>query len=699
MSRQSLCVAIVPIVSSCALPAGVLWAQESTDPPQAAWNASEVLELVASARVARATLAASSDLQTYEARTEGHVYFFVDPEQGERYLIRIDQVAAEVRWEAPDRLQQHIVGERSETRLPVRDFDYYLDRLTLVPHGFGDEIRIGSGLDVAGVEHPLAPSRSPDLEVESYDYRLGDSLTLFVSGREEPVRIQEVAVRPRDPDRPGILGTIHLDRASASIVRMAFTFTPSSYVDPRNDRISVELDYGLWEGRYWLPNVQKIEVRREMPRLDLGIGTVIRAVLQVRDYTLDAPLHEQLSAMPSVTFLSLAERESFPFATTLYENMEEDGLGELVVDADPRELRARAMELLETVPESGLSPLRLHVPALSSALRYGRTEGVRVGVGGSFQPRPRTRIRGNVGYAVANSEGQVSVALEELLDSKWTLGARIRAHDMADLGLAPGSAPLISSLGALVKGEDYLDPFWVTGGSISLEYRTEDASRIAFEMGIERHSSASLELNSSPLRDSDVFRPVRPVAETELFRFDVDMGRSISLLGSGRGWGQLDAMLLHGQEGTGLGVSVGWDERWGLRSPANEIELTGIGWIWLGDPLPQGHRLLGGRGTIPGFAYRQFVGESAVTASLLGSTDLVGPLVRLRGGLHAGWSDGGDARVAERWGAAATNGPRASVSLGLGLGWDLLHLDLARGVNGGDWQLLLSIDRHWWDRL
>jgi hypothetical protein len=34
--------------------------------------------------------------------------------------------------------RQRIVGERSETRLPVRDFRYYLDRLTLVQYGFGD---------------------------------------------------------------------------------------------------------------------------------------------------------------------------------------------------------------------------------------------------------------------------------------------------------------------------------------------------------------------------------------------------------------------------------------------------------------------------------------------------------------------------------------------------------------------------------
>ena len=290
----------------------------------AAWDGPEALELVARGRQAREDLAASVDLQTYEARIEGHVYFFIDPEQGERYLIRVDQIATEVHWMAPDLVRQRVVGERSETRLPVQEFDYYLDRLTLVPHGFADEIQIGSGLDVRGVPHPFAQdAHTGGPEGAPYEFRLGESLSLSVPGRTEPIRIQEIGVRPRNQDLPGILGTIHVDLLSGSIVRMAFTFTPASYVDPRNERISVELDYGLWEGRHWLPNEQRIEVRREIPAVDIGVGTVIRAVLQVRGYTFDTPLPESFRSAPAVTFAPLEERISYPFFAELYDRMEE----------------------------------------------------------------------------------------------------------------------------------------------------------------------------------------------------------------------------------------------------------------------------------------------------------------------------------------------------------------------------------------
>jgi hypothetical protein len=212
------------------------------------WNEPRVLELVQRAREARRTLITHGGLESYRALTEGHIYFFVDPEEGERALIRLDQVAVELRWQAPDIVQQHILGNRSETRLPVREFRYYLDRLTLVQYGFGDEIQVGSGMDVAGVPHPFAPLPGGDPNLAPYDFRLADSLAIRLPGEPEPIRMHELEVRPRDPAAPGILGRVLVDRRSGSIVRMQFTFTPASYVDRRTDRIEVELDYGLWEG-------------------------------------------------------------------------------------------------------------------------------------------------------------------------------------------------------------------------------------------------------------------------------------------------------------------------------------------------------------------------------------------------------------------------------------------------------------------
>lgn len=704
MSRQPLSAAAAITVWSLVRCVGLAGAQETGSTESPAWNGPEVLELVALARRARETLATSTDLQTYEARTEGHVYFFLDPEQGERTLIRVDQIASEVRWMAPDYLRQRVVGERSETRLPVRDFDYYLDRLTLVPHGFADGIEVGSGHDVQGVPHPFAPAlrhdpSDDDRGAEAYDFLLGQSLALSVPGRSEPIRIQEIAVRIRNLDAPGILGTVHVDVASGSIVRMAFTFTPASYVDPRNERISVELDYGLWEGRYWLPNEQRIEVRREMPTLDIGVGTVIRAVLQVRDYTFNAPLPESFPSLPGVVFAPVQERRSYPFSVGLYDRMEEDDLSDLVVDPNLNELRARAVELLATAAPSGVSPLRFRISALSSAVRHDRVEGLRIGVGGSLRPSAGVQIRGDVGYPTAEARPQGTLRIERSVTPAWTVAVATRLRGLDGLGLSPGSAPLLSTFGALARGEDYLDPYWVSAGGFSIEHQANPSRAISFAMSIERHSSAKLKLSSAPLDGSRGFRPVRAVTGGEFFRLDIGLRQSLSLAAGGRGLGTIRATLLRGQEGGGIGILSEVEERWGAASRAREIELRATSWNWLGDPLPQGHRLLGGRGTVPGFPYRQWIGRHALAASLIGSTDGWGPWIRFRTGLHAGWSDGGDPLVEEAWKAESSGGPRTSVSIGLGLAWDIVRLDLARGLGGGEWQLLFSFDRRWWDRL
>ena len=697
MKRPRRAVAIWAFASAFCLATGELQGQAGTAPADAPWNTPDALALVERARFARSTLAASGDLLSYRARLDGQIYFFVDPEVGERHLIRIDQIAAELAWEAPDRLQQHVVGERSETRLPVREFDYYPDRLTLIPYGFGNEIRVGSGRDVARVVHPLAPAM-PTTGGELYDFQLGGSLTLVVPGRESPLRIRELAVRPRDPSRPGFVGTLHVDEDSGSLVRTTFTFTPASYVDPRNDQVAVEMDYALWEDRYWLPNVQRIEVRREIPGLDIGVGTIIRSVLRVSGYELNVAIPEEVLARPPITFAPPESRASFAFETGLYDRLELDGLQNLIVETDPRELRARAMEILGRSPPSGLSPFRFHLPNVSSALRYRRAEGLRVGVGGALEVAPGATIRGAGGYAASSEDLQLTATVAAALGPAWWADVRVRIRDTEDLGLTPASAPLLSTIAALVRAEDYMDPFGVTGASWGLERESATGARVRFHLGIERHRSLVLQLDEAPLDRARTFRPVRQVAETDFFVAGARAYRLVDAPGGGRGLGTLEVTGLQGQAGGGLGFRGEIEERWANASGSRDVEVRAIGWAWTGDSLPQGHRLLGGRETLPGFPFRAFSGTRAIAGSAVASFDVARPFLRVRAGAHGAWANGGDVGVRSSWGSGSTDGFKTSVSAGVSTAWDLLHLDVARGLGeGGEWQLLFSVDRGWWE--
>jgi hypothetical protein len=663
------------------------------------WNHPEALDLVVRGRAARRELVLDGELETYRALTEGHVYFFVDPEEGERSLIRVDQVAVELQWEAPDHVHQRILGERTETRLPVREFRYYLDRLTLVQYGFGDEIQVGSGLDVAGVPHPLAPLRSG--ERSPYDFRIVDSLTLTIPGEPEPLRLMEVEVRPRDPSAPGILGTLLLERASGSIVRMAFTFTPASYVDPRTDRISVEVDYGLWERRYWLPNRQEIEVRREMPEIDLGVGTVIRAVLRVGDYELNAELPMSPAIFPPVVMMPEAQRRAYPFREGLLEGIERDGLGAIQTRADPRELRAQAAELLQNRPPTGLSPIRFHLPSVSSALRYNRAEGLFLGTGGVFRPTAELRLRASGGYAFGMGRPVAGARLDGIRGGNRGWELRAGWNEPLDLGLVPAADPLVSSIGAAVRGEDYQDPFRSSGAEARLDlgevggwgWRTEVSA------GVRRDRSHDLAAVAAPLDGARTFRPLRAVADGDFFTAGMEARRELPLPAGGRGRAVLSVEGLSGDAGTGGALEARLRGRWASPLSERELEAHLLGRSWGGDPLPQGHRLLGGRGSVPGYPVRAWAGRDLALASVEAAMDLHGPLVRLRGGLHAGWAGGGDEEVLAPWGAGGSGGLRPSVTLGLGLGWDVIRIEGARGLRAGEWQLLLSIDPRWWAQL
>jgi hypothetical protein len=669
------------------------------DPGADGWNDPGALELVERGRQARRQLSLDGDLETYRALTEGHVYFFVDPEEGRRSLIRVDQVAVELQWQAPDLVRQRIVGERSETRLPVRDFRYYLDRLTLVQYGFGDEIQVGSGMDVAGVPHPFAPLPDSDPERAVYDFRISDSLTLRLPGRPDPIRLTELEVRPRDPTAPGVMGTLLLERVTGHIVRMTFSFTPASYVDRRTDWIEVDVDYGLWEGRYWLPNRQRIEVRRELPEVDLGVGTVIRAVLRVGDYELNVPLPPDLVWRPPVVFAPEEERTSHPFAEGLLDRLEEDGLAGMETRADPRELRARARELLANRPPTGLSPVRLHLPGISSAVRYNRTEGAFAGMGGSVRPSAGLRARAHGGFAFGPRRAAGSLRLDGVwADGRgWELGAG--ANQERDLGVLPAADPLTASVGALLRAEDYADPFrtsWIdavatTGGG--------EPWHFAAGVGLRRDRTPALAPEHAPLDRARRFREVRPVAHGTFLTARVLGTRAMSWPGRAPGELTLSLQGLSGDPGRGVEPRLDVRGSWSDPAGSRELEARLVARSWLGDPLPQGHRLIGGRGTVPGYPLRGWAGREVVLGSVEGAMDLGTPLIRGRAGLHAGWAGGGDPVLLEAWEAGPTRGFRPAASLGLGVGWDVLRVTAARGLREGEWQFFLSIDPRWWDQL
>jgi hypothetical protein len=673
----------------------VLLATPALAAQEPGWDDARVLQLVRRAQARRAETSADTALASYQADARGYVYFYLDRrDTGDRTLVKTDQVALDVYWKAPAFSKQRIVGLRDEKKLPT-NINYHLDHLSVVQDNFGERIRLGDGDEVRDVLHPAARGSEA-----FYRFRVADSLSIRLPGAAEPVRVYEVRVRPRDMDQPAFLGSVFVDQRRGDLVRMDFTFTPSSYVDRYLDYINISLDNGLWKERFWLPNQQQVEIRRQLPELDFPAGGVIRATMRVSNYRFNQPIADDFFRGPKVVAVPQTQREAFAFEQGLYEELREQGIGP---DTELAEVRRQAMELARARMLSGLPASRLDVGTASETLRYGRAEGAVVGAGLAFRPSEGLAARVRGGYAFGAEH-----ALAEA-GASWSMGAA--ALDATayynlprDVGVAPAASGVVNTLSALLAGEDYTDPYYVRGGELRLRAPLAPGWTLSAAGRAEVHRSAALTSDFSLLGDG--FRRVAGIDRGTLLGATLGARRTIPS-DVAAGWGAgvaLDAGRLDGEDADrGFlrpRVDAQWLRRWTPRDALLELDgAAGTAW---GDLPRQGLFLLGGRGTVPGFRFRSFGGDRFALARATASAELAAPWLRGRLLGAAGWTDAGDAgeRSLAAWPSRTTDGVRASIGAGLGIFYDIVRVDLARGLGrDGRWEVIVETRPTFWDFL
>jgi hypothetical protein len=565
-----------------------------TPPREQGWDVKEVRELVARAIERRGLPLADTLLRQYSARADGTVQFLLESEADGAVLpLRLDQVSVDLYWQAPDRTRQVIRALRKQDLLPIRQFHYYADRLTMVQEGFGDRIAIGEERDVRGVPHPLAPGAA-----DLYHYRTADTLTLRVPGLTAPISVVRVEVRPRDPSQPRFSGDVFVDARSATLVRMRFTFTPAAYVDPRTDRIFVSVEHALWEGRYWLPYRQELEVRRQAPEVDFGVSTVIRAQLSILDYDFETPVRMP-EGMPRIIYPA-GEGDTGRFAETLDEIAVREGL-RAPSPAELAEAAARmpAALLLLRREAGGLPPVRLYAPSASSVLRANRAEGTAIGGGISVRPAVGTLLTLQAGFATGPEHPTVRADFGRAVGSRTTLHATARRRDVQEIEPAPPGAQFINTMTTLLAGRDWLDLYYVDGGGITLR-RAGAGGRLSTSVGVqlERHTPATRVWASSPWSD----RELRPVLA-------VEAGTRASAVGS-LGWRSaaiapavaLQTTVLAGAWGDEVFATMIANGTWRPVQPAASVDvlLLARGGAAFGAIPPQHLFLPAGPRTLPG---------------------------------------------------------------------------------------------------
>jgi hypothetical protein len=686
-------------VTRAALALAALAAPAAAAAQDGAWNSGRALELIQRAQERRQVALSDTGMVDYQADARGYIYFYLDRrDTGERSLVKTDQVALDVYWKAPNLSKQRIVGLRDERNLPT-NIRYHEDHLTVVQDNFGDLIRLGDGDEVADVLHPAA-NAGPS----AYDYRLADSTTIRLPGAEEPVRVYKVQVRPKDASRPGFVGSVFVDRRGGDIVRMEFTFTPISYVDEQLDYINVLLENGLYKGRFWLPNRQQVELRRQVPELGLPAGGMIRGTMRNSNYRFNQGLDPGLFAGRRVVSVPVAQREAFGFEQPIDAELREAGLSAM---GELGDIRREAAELVGRRLLSGLPGTRIDLSSASGTLRYNRAEGLAIGPGIRFSPREQVSVGIRGGYATAarHAFGEAEV-WNGTLPNRVGLG--VYANVPRDVGVGPVGSGAMASLTALLAGYDFTDPYFVTGAELRVDRAVGRGWNGAFRLRAENHESAELATDFSLLGGGSHFRPVMPIDEGELYGATIALRRPVPAevaRGFSFGLSLEGAMTAQGDILSGHvrpRIDAGYVTR---GSSGSELTVDASAGAATGDVPRQQLYLLGGRGTVPGYAFRGYGGDQFAMARATYAAELFRPFVRGRVFAAGGWA--GQAGTLDPFQGGVVRPPldlrtggMFSVGAGVGLLFDIIRIDVARGLGeGGVWELIVEANPSFWDFL
>lgn len=662
-------------------PAGVL-GQE--------WDSPRTRELVGRAVARRADREVTGSPRRWAGEARGLVLFLsqVGGDNVAPRLVKADELAVEVYWEAPGRSKQSIVAWRDRAWLPT-DLNYHRDHLGIVTNDFGPLIRLGDGDEVRDVPHPLSAPAWRD-----YQFRLVDSVAIASAGRSW--QVYAVEVRPSDPSRPAVVGVLYLDRDSAALVRFRFSFTRSAYREAGLDAITVVLENALQSGGFWLPWRQEIEIRRRIGPIEFPARGIIRGSWQLGNFRIDEEAPVRSTGGPSIAGLLAPGGPPAAWSGPIESRIEA-----VTGRVDRIDLEALRHELRQFQPgglDGRQAVARPALGAISDLARFSRVEGLRLGLGAALRPAGGSAsIHPWIGYGLSDHRlsGRLQVRFAAGARSDLTLTAD---RAVVDVGQVPVISAILNSVLAQEFGVDRGD--WTDRRSVGIEWRTARSS------GLETRVEAVLEdwrpaaVRAAPARGS--FRPNPAlgggsfgVVRLGVRREDRD---AVSL---GRSW----SVSLEAGSGTRTYIRIlgGVDSHWKLGSGTLQ---GGVLLGWSSRQTPDVRRfVLGGWGSLPGTPFRAYGGrrmalvrvEWLVPVGLppwsLGSFPAVEGVLRAGPFLAAG-AAGGGSRLDLPW--MPSGGLRPVAGLALEGFFGILRLEVGYGLRGGLLSASADLATAWW---
>jgi len=563
-------------------------------------------------------------LSAYRTRIETEMSVVVLDSGGRERTTQLEQIASDVRWRAPDRYDQRVIGYRSQSIGPTFSLMSLFGGWT-IPTLYGNRLQLGlTSVDDPNTVvnssrqslavHPLAANRSL-----YYQYEGGDTaVTLFSGGRQIPIVRVHVAPRPGAPgDAILFLGDMYLDADWKQIVRMRGrlveirngkpTISAGSRIPGVSGASFVELVNVEVNGQYWLPAFQRTELQARIAPFG-DFRTIVRVVSRFGDYQANDSSWTGPQPAPGVlhtlTFASSGDQQR-------YKGWERP-IGAASSDVYYGELNDLAPAEWRATPDT--KRLRFSPRTLAEVFRFNRIEGVFTGVAveKELAQSPRLITHASLGWAWAEQTARGNLSLARTT-ARTTTGLRIErslAHTN-DFKLPFSWGATLPALLGSTDNFDYLDRQSATA-FLTRTLGLKQRSLLGLEFGpgrdraVEQNISRGLFVSAG-----EGFRPNRGIREGNYFRTvaALELNPEISGMFVDRGLGA----RVYYERADG---QLQW-QRVEFRLAARrefgpfQVYAHGDAGTLLGKPAPQVLFELGGDEGLTAYDYKEFAGDNA----------------------------------------------------------------------------------------
>ena len=663
------------------------------------------------------------ELRSYQSRIETEVSLILRDTLGRENTAEVEQLASAATWARNGQYDLHIVGYRSQS-VGVPYSTLSIVRAWTVPSLYGERLSLGAyftsgrNRDTLIAVHPFAADRD-----QYYQFSGGDTVaTLRAESRV--ISIARIHVRANFHGRTRLDafdGEIDIDAERGQIIRMRGRFVAVGGAPSKRTAITkaigivgvayVEFVNAQIADKYWLPSFQRTEFQAAFPFFG-QTRPVFRIVSTIHDIDVN-------ETGPAIADSTSGSRVRVSWATSDSVNGYSDwqhGIGTQSgsVHSDDFDDLAPDIWRADGPPRFNLFPR-----TTSRIFRFNRVEGLYTGIAPSVDfrnvaPGLSAGVIAGWAWSEQTARGGGYVTYQH---GKTTYGVRAdrTLTSTNDFATPFENDPGIGALLGSVDNYDYVDR---RGALLSITrvLGGVDVGLATVQFGVRSDHDEQARLSKGLFAGKTRFLPNRGAADGRYALGSADLELHPNVTGDFVQPGV--GARLHYELGSGdlewqrieLGLSA--RQYVGAFSFAAHAD----GGVVLGDnPPPQQLFELGGDLSLPGYNYKQFVGDRAALLRLFGSYRFniwqrpthfwrnyfipgVSPGIGV--GVQGAWtelSSAGAIFAAERLGSPGipvsepTHGARATVGGGITFFSDILHVGVARPVDhAAPWKLVVG---------